>query len=183
MSSIWPIELVVDAHGGDEVRAYPRRNTPDGTAHVAVRAGPVLVHCLDARALQDSAAAWARAVVLSEDALPSTPHPVADPLREAAGYGSPAGIVMAEGPQRWEVHAPHPDHPFTTVSSPWLTVRVHDQKALDAHVRAWAFGTDLAQLVYRSRPVPFNRLLEQARDRKAQDWYEADQRRGRGRSR
>ena len=181
MSSTWPIELVVEAHGGDEVRAYPRKNTPEGTPHVAVRAGPVLVHCLDARALQDTAAAWARAIVLSEDSLPSTPQPIDDPLRDPAGYGSPAGVVMAEGPQRWEVLPPEPDHRFTTVRSPWLTVRVHDQQALDAHVKAWAFGTDLAQLVFRTRPLPFNRLLEQERDRHARDWYEADQRRGRAR--
>ena len=44
-------------------------------------------------------------------------------------------MVLAEGPQRWEVSAPHPDHPFTAVTSPWLTVRVHDQLALDDHVR------------------------------------------------
>ena len=183
MSSSWPIELVVDAHGGDKVRAYPRRNTPDGTPHVVVRAGPILVHCLDARALQDTAAAWARAIVLSEDALPTTPQPRPDPLRQPSGYGAPAGVVMAEGPQRWDVRGPQPEHPFTRVSSPWLTVRVHDQQALEAHVRAWAFGSDLAQLVFKTRPLPFNRLLEQERTRRARDLYEADQRRSTGRSR
>lgn len=175
MSEPWPIQLVVDAAGRDDVRVHPAGCDRDSSAHLMVVVGSLIVRCLDGRAVQDHANAWARALVITDEALPLTVDRPASRLRTARGYGYACGEVLTEGPQRWQVRAPLPGKPFAVVGTDSLLVRVHDRAALRVHVQAWSLAADLAQTVMRTPPVPFNRLLDTERRRWMDARYQADQ--------
>lgn len=136
--------------------------------------GSLIVRCLDGRAVQDHASAWARALVITDEFLPTTIDRPANPLRTDRGYGFACGEVLTEGPQRWQVRAPLPGKPFAVVGTDSLMVRVHDKAALRVHVQAWSLAADLAQTVMRTPPLPFNRLLETERRRWMDACFEAD---------
>lgn len=161
MARDWSLQLVVDARDVDAARAVV---APGGGehGHIAVRTGPVLIRCLDGAAVTSTAAAWAVAHASSAHLLPIRPvRPV-----PAAGVGvaAPAGDVVIDGHQRWEVIPPRPGQPYAQLTSEWLAVRVHDIPALDSYTRAWAQACALGGRVLRTPPVPFAELLRNARD-------------------
>ena len=140
MSEPWPLQLVIDARHTDRVRVRPQRFGTGPQVHLAVRTGPMIVYCLDSAAVSSIAAAWAQAHASSVHLLPTT---TPDPRRAASstpGSAWPVGDVVTEGPQRWDVSAPRPGQAFTTVTTDWLTVRVHDREALQTYTHAWEIG-------------------------------------------
>ena len=143
-----------------------RSAPPPSRGQLVVRVGPMRVICLDGRAVTDLAAAWAQAHASSADLLPAR----AAPPRQSIGAGGvavPVAEIIAEGPQPWDVVPPRRGQPYALVTGQWLTVRVHDQAALLTFTRVWAQAADLGQHILRTRPIPFNRLLEAARDGEA----------------
>lgn len=171
MSTSYGLHLTVDAAGTDSFRVRRRDGWPIvGPAgverprgHLAVRIGPLLAYCLDGRSVTDLAGAWAQAMASSGRLLPTR---AAVPQRPVPpGIAAPAADAVLEGPQRWHVAVPHVGQPHATVSTSWLTVRVHDVAALTVHATAWAQAAALGRSVFSTPPVPFNALLEQARFR------------------
>jgi hypothetical protein len=165
MEQPWDMRLVVDARDLDTVRVRPRRFGGGPQVHLTVRTGPLTVFCLDGAAVRTIASAWAQAQASSAHLLPAqTPEarPLAQPPKGAAWA---VGDVVAEGPQRWDVTAPHPGQPFTTVTTDWLTVRVHDRAALQTYTHAWAGACALGIRIMPNPPAAFDLLLRQAYDR------------------
>ena len=171
MSTSYGLHLTVDAAGTDGFRVRRRDVWPIvGPAgverprgHLAVRVGPLLAYCLDGRSVTDLAAAWAQAMASTARLLPPRAAPPQQPV--PPGIAAPAAETVLEGPQRWHVAVPHVGQPHATVSTSWLTVRVHDVAALTVHTTAWAQAAALGRSVFQTPPVPFNALLEQARFR------------------
>jgi hypothetical protein len=160
MASSWELQLTIDAHSGDDFRVRPRQTHPEGAAHLTVRVGPLLIYCLDGAAVTSMAAAWAQAHASTAHLLPlrGSKRPPARP----EGVVVPVAEVVADGSQRWDITAPRPGQPFATVTSKWLTVRVHDLPALQTHVHAWATACDLGQRLLPTPPLTFDRLLTNA---------------------
>jgi hypothetical protein len=171
MSTSYGLHLTVDAAGTDGFRVRRRNGWPIvGPAgverprgHLVVRVGPLLAYCLDGRSVTDLAAAWAQAMASTARLLPPRAAPPQRPV--PPGIAAPAAETVLEGPQRWHVAVPHVGQPHATVSTSWLTVRVHDLAALTVHTTAWAQAAALGRSVFSTAPVPFNTLLEQARFR------------------
>src|SRR4051812_11902254 len=180
MSDAWPLHLTVDAHGCDDSFVRIRRTAPDGPTHLSVRVGSVLVYCLDAGAVTAMAAAWARAHASSADLLPITSSQPR-PLATRSGYASPAAHVVAEGTTRWNGTPPRPGHPYTEVTSNWLTVGVHDSPGLRPHPGAGAQAAARGQHGLPRPPVPFRRLLDAANAQEQVNRYRADHPGWRGR--
>lgn len=161
MGKPWDLMLTVDAAGYDDAHVRARRLAPDGSApHLSVRAGPVLVYCLDARSVTDMASAWAAAHVRAGHLLPVQTQP--RPPRPTAGHAYPVAEVVLEGRQRWNVAEPRIGQRELLVSVGWVTLRVHDRMALDTQVRTWAQASAFAGRVFSRRTPPFDHLLEQA---------------------
>ena len=159
----WSLQLVVDARGEENAGRVAVNGTVGTGRHLAVRTGPVLIRCLDGASVTSTAAAWAMAHATSAHLL----SPRAAAVESAAarvGVAAPAGDVALDGPQRWDVSPPRPGQPFLTLTSDWLIVRVHDLPALETHTRTWAAACAVGARVLRTRPVPFNQLLSNARD-------------------
>jgi hypothetical protein len=182
----WRMQLSIDAHDLDTIRVRPRRFDTGPQMHLTVRTGPLVVYCLDGAAVGSIAAAWAQAQACSADLLPTQPVKPR-PVKAATPRGEawPAGEVVAEGHQRWDVIAPRPGQPFTVVTSNWLTVRVHDRPALHAYTHAWAGACALGQRVMANPPPTFDQLLRDAFDTELAHQYRqdhpSDRRTGRGR--
>jgi hypothetical protein len=180
MSDAWPLHLTVDARSREDSFVRVRRTSADTPAYLSVRVGSLLVYCLDGAAITGMAAGWARAYAAAADLLPLDSRQPR-PLATTAGYAAPAAHVVAEGPQHWDVIAPHPGQSHAEVSSSWLTVRVHDATALRTHRHAWEQATALGQNAMRHAPVPFARLLQAANAQEAVNRYRAEHRSAPGR--
>lgn len=182
----WDMQVTVDARGSDNCRARPRSIYRDGRSpHLVVRAGPVSVYAVDARAVTDLATAWAAAQIRGGHLLPvELPRrpPAAQP---AAGAAYPIAEVVVEGRQRWNVRPPDRQQPFLQVTAGWLTVRVHDRVALDTQVRAWAEASAYGMRIFGRHRLPsFDALLEQQHVRAVREAAARDDRRtDRGRER
>jgi len=113
--------------------------------------------------VSDLTAAWAQALASTARLLPVRAAAAARSI--TPGVAAPVAETVLEGPQRWHVSVPHVGQPHATVSTSWLTVRVHDVAALTVHTTAWAQAAALGRSVFQTPPVPFNALLEQARFR------------------
>jgi hypothetical protein len=87
------------------------------------------------------------------------------PVRAPKGAAWLVSYVVAEGPQRWDVTAPQPRHPFAKVTTDWLTVRIYDRAALHTYTHAWAGARALGIRMMPNPPVAFDRLLRDAYDR------------------
>lgn len=129
--------------------------------------GPLLTVCLDGTAVQSLAEAWARARVEGASDLPlhgiQPDPPKYLPLPDGRGYAAPLANAVTEGRSRWEVTPPEQYRPYLTVSSHWLTIRVHDRTALDIHIRAWAQAQDLALRLMRGSSITFKDMTTEAR--------------------
>jgi hypothetical protein len=185
----WDLKLVVDARGSDDYTVHPRAFGDSQQHHLAVRIGPLLMYCLDGRAVSDLAEAWAAAYIRAGRMLPAhperprpKPRPAArQPRRKpsqqppgkpvAGGLASGVSEVVVEGPQPWKVTLPRPDHPHATVATGWLTVRVHDQVALETHARAWSLASAVGQQVLTIRPASFHQVIATARFQEEPDRY------------
>jgi hypothetical protein len=165
MENPWDLRLVVDAHDLDTVRVRPRRFGNGPQVHLMVRTGPVVVYCLDGAAVRSVAAAWAQAQAGSAHTLPADTPRRRPPANQPKGVAWPTADVVAEGAQRWEVSGPHPGQPYATVTTDWLTVRIHDRRALQSYTHAWAGACALAIKVMPDPPEPFDLLLRDAYDR------------------
>lgn len=165
MEQPWAMQLVIDARHMDTVRVRPRRFGGGPQIHLAVRTGPMVVYCLDGAAISSIAAAWAQAQASSAHLLPATIGDPRPPANAPRGAAWPAADVVAEGPQRWDVSAPHPGQAFATVTTDWLTVRVHDREALQTYTHAWAGACAVAIRMMPSPPDAFDLLLRNAYDR------------------
>jgi hypothetical protein len=165
MTETWPMQLVIDARDMDTVRVRPRRFGGGPQVHLAVRTGPMLVICLDGAAINSMAAAWAQAQASSAHLLPATSPEPRRPPNPPKGSAWPVADVVAEGPQRWDVSAPRPGQAFATVTTDWLTVRVHDRTALQTYTHAWAGACAVAIRVMPKPPDAFDMLLRTAYDR------------------
>lgn len=170
----WEVQLVVDARNLDTVRVRPRRFATGPQVHLAVRTGPLVVYCLDGAAVATIASAWAQAQASTAHMLPAQfPEPPVS--REAPGGAAwPAADVVAEGPQRWDVVAPHPGQPFAAVTTNWLTVRVHDRAALQTYTHAWAGACAVGMQIMPRPPAAFDLLLRDAYDRDFMSRYRRD---------
>jgi hypothetical protein len=170
MSDSWSMQLAIDAHEMDVVRVRPQRFDTGPQVHLKVRTGPLLVYCLDSKAVTSIAAAWAQAQASSAHLLSTTssrPAPAATQrsLPSRQGHAFAASDVVAEGYQRWDVAAPTPGQDFALVSTDWLTVRVHDRSALETHTHAWAGAVALAARCMPGVTTNFDQLLRAAFDR------------------
>jgi hypothetical protein len=165
MEQPWAMQLSIDARHMDTVRVRPRRFGGGPQVHLAVRTGPMVVYCLDGAAISSIAAAWAQAQASSAHLLPATIGDPRPPVNAPRGNAWPAADVVAEGPQRWDVSAPHPGQSFASVSTDWLTVRVHDREALQTYTHAWAGACALAIRMMPGPPDAFDLLLRNAYDR------------------
>jgi hypothetical protein len=165
MTQPWQMHVVVDARDSDTLRVGPRRFGGGPQVHLAVRTGPLLVYCLDGAAIRTIAAAWAQAQASSAHLLPERQPEQrrAAPARKGAAW--PVADVVAEGPQRWDVTAPQPRHPFATITTDWLTVRIYDRAALHTYTHAWAGACALGIRMMPNPPVAFDMLLRDAYDR------------------
>jgi hypothetical protein len=177
MTDPWAMQLVIDAHEMDTVRVRPSRFATGPQVHLTVRTGPLLVYCLDSKAVMSIAAAWAQAQASSAHLLPTTstrPEPAARSTRGLAsrrGHAFAASDVVAEGYQRWDVTAPTPSQNFTVVATDWLTVRVHDRAALETHTHAWTGAVALAARCMPGVTTNFDQLLRDAFDRELAHRY------------
>jgi hypothetical protein len=183
MRDPWDLRLVVDAHDQDVIRVRPQRFGTGPQVHLAVRTGPLLVHCLDSAAVKTIAAAWAQAQASSAHMLPAGPVEKGR-AKGPQGAAWAAADVVAEGPQRWDVSAPRPGQTFTVVTTDWLTVRVHDRAALGTYTHAWAGACALGIKCLPQPPANFDRLLRDAYDRDFLHRYHQEhpnERPGRGR--
>lgn len=174
----WNATASVDAVGEDTWRVRARLTGPEPgrPGHLVVRAGPVLVYCLDARSVTDLAGVWAQAYATSAHLLPVR-LPVHRSRQITEGHASTVVETVVEGRQPFTVEPPNARHPYAVVSTGWLTVRVHDVAALQVQVRAWSQATALGARYLRTAPAPFNRLLAAARDA---EFLERDRHTGRG---
>jgi hypothetical protein len=165
------MNLVIDARHMDTVRVRPKRFDVGPQVHLAVRTGPMVVYCLDGAAVSSIAAAWAQAQASSAHLLPATTPEPRPPAQVPKGAAWPAADVVAEGPQRWDVSAPRPGQEFTTVTTDWLTVRVHDRAALQTYTHAWAGACAVAIRTMTRPPEAFDLLLRNAYDREFMHRY------------
>lgn len=160
MTDSWDLSLSIDAHGHDDTAVTVVPGVGSGSAHLKVRAGTVIVHCIDGASAMSAARAWAAAQLSSpqwQPALRDTRRPV-PPGGLGAAY--PLGSVIFEGRQPW--HVDRVGHALAVTVGP-LQVRAHDMTALQTHIRAWTEAAAIAARVFPGRAVPFARLLEQER--------------------
>lgn len=182
MSRPWELTLTVDARGHDDTQVRVVRTGPQHLPHLRVRTGSLLVHCLDAGAVNSVAEAWATARVRMGDLLVREAAPPRHPAQQGAAY--PVGEVILEGRQSWSITEPHATQFDGLVTVGCLRVRVHDRVALDTQVRAWSEAAAHARHIFGGRTPPFGRLLEQARITAVQQAArEHDRSVGRGRPR
>ena len=181
MPNRWDLRLTIDAHGNDRCRVWVR-DSGEGRGHIAIRMGPVVMYCVDGAAVTSMAAAWAVAHASSAHLLPFSSTNDARP-QPGAGVAAPVSEIAVEGHQRWDVTAPHGDQRSTLVASDWLSIRVHDIPALETYTQAWAAACALGARVLRTAPVPFDRLLGNARDSELARRYHLDHGTGRGAAR
>lgn len=160
MTDEWPLHLMIDAAGSDEVRVRPR-HVGMARPHVVVRTGPLVTYCVDGAAITSAAAAWALAHASSARLLPHAASLRRPPHDHVAAAASD---IVLEGRQRWDVVAPRPGQPYTLVTCDSLTVRVHDLAALETHTRAWSIACALGARFLPTPPPAFGRLLDNARD-------------------
>jgi hypothetical protein len=140
------------------------------------------MYCVDGAAVTSIAAAWAVAHASSAHLLPFASTRT-DPPRPGVGVAAPVSDIAVEGHQRWDVIAPHGQQKYTQVASDWLSIRVHDIPALETYTQAWATACALGQKTLRTAPVPFDRLLGNARDGELTRRYHLDHSTGRSSSR
>jgi hypothetical protein len=160
MSDSWDLTLSIDAHGHDDTRVSVVPGAGSSSAHLKVRAGLVIVHCLDGASAMSAVRAWAAAQLTAEDWPPplrETRRPTAPP-----GFGSayPAGSIIFEGRQPWNVD--RVGHALAVTVGP-LQIRAHDATALQTHIRAWTQAAAVATRLFPGRSWPFARLLEAER--------------------
>ena len=159
----------MDAHGHDDtsVRTWPSQG--DGRDHLVVRVGAMTVFCLDGQAATSAGLAWATARLKAREWLPDLDiGRVRSSPADNRGYGGafPAGSLILDGRQRWSV-VPRSDRLAVTVGP--LQVNVYDFTALDTHVRAWTEASALATRLFPDKAVPFNMLVNQARQNALRD--------------
>jgi hypothetical protein len=95
-------------------------------------------------------------------------EPLARPASRAKdGFGSawPVADVVIEGRQKWDVIPTGDKRPYTTISTDWMTVRVHDRPALEANTHAWAGMCALAIKHLPGNAPNYDRLLRNGYDR------------------
>ena len=137
--------------------------SPDGShPHLSIRTGPVQSYCLDSTSVTDTAAAWAAARVQASHMLPVESPPARLVSTPSRGAAYPIAEIVMEGRQPWNVAPPRGSRRELVVSVGWIGFRVHDQVALDAHVRAWAQASAFSERVFARPSAPFSRLIEQA---------------------
>jgi hypothetical protein len=176
MAEQWNVQVTVDAIGGDRCRVRPRSVHRDGSSpHLLVRAGPLMIYALDARAVTDLASAWAAAHVRGAHLLPVHLE-VPRSTRSARGAAYPIAEVVVEGRQPWNVRPPQGNQPVLQVTAGWLTVRIHDRVALDTQVRAWTEASAFGGRVFGNRTTPFDALLEQQQIRATREAARDDSR-------
>jgi hypothetical protein len=175
MPNPWELRLEIDARREDRIRVWPSKFDVGPQVFVAVRTGPVLTYVLDAHAVRSLATAWAQAQASTAHMLPEI-APNAAPARnrgERPSFAFPAADVVAEGPQRWDITPPRHQHEFTTVTTNWLTVRVHDRRALEVYTQAWSAACALAIKVMPGAVPSFHQLLHTAYGREYERQWEA----------
>ncbi len=182
MTDSWDLSLSIDAHGHDDTNVSVARGVGERSAHVRVRTGLVLVHCLGPAAAMSAAQAWACARVAGMTWLP----PLHDrrrpaPAPQSLGVAYPSATVIFDGRQQW--HVQQLGAAMSITVGP-LQVLAHDATALDTHIRAWTEASAVAARLFPGRAVPFSRLVEHERiaQLKAVD-RETEQRRQRRRPR
>jgi hypothetical protein len=163
MANSWDLTLCIDAHGHDDTQVTVIPGVGGGSAHLKVRAGLVVAHCLDAQSAMSAARAWAAATLTAQTWQPQLRDTQSTPKVAAAGAAYPLGSLLLEGRQPW--HANRIGHALAVTVGP-LQVRVHDMIALDTHVRVWSEAAAIATRLFPGRAVPFARLVElERRDR------------------
>jgi hypothetical protein len=160
MSNSWDLSLSIDAHGHDDTAVAVVPGVGSSRAHLKVRAGTVVVHCIDGSSAMSAARAWAAAQLSALEWQPPLRdiRPPAPPAGSRAAY--PAGSIIFEGRQPW--HVDRVGHALAITVGP-LQVRAYDMTALETHIRAWTHAAAVATRVFPGRAVPFARLLEQER--------------------
>ena len=160
MTDSWDLSLTIDAHGHDDTAVRIVPGAGSGSAHLRVRAGNVILHCIDSASAMSAARAWAAAQLAAPDWQPALRD--ARPVPAAADLGAayPLGSIVFEGRQPW--HVDLAGHALAVTVGP-LQVRAHDMTALHTHVRAWTEAAAVAARVFPGRALPFARLLEQER--------------------
>ena len=78
MSDTWKLSLSIEARGHDDTNVRVVRPTGDAVAHLKVRTGEVVVHCLGPAAAMSAAAL---AVIERRVAADGVPHEWADGLK------------------------------------------------------------------------------------------------------
>lgn len=160
MSDSWDLSLSIDAHGHDDTAVTVAPAGGSGRPHLKVRAGTVVVHCIDGASAMSAARAWAAAQLSAAEWQPTLRdiRRPAPPVGSGAAY--PAGSIIFEGRQPW--HVDRVGHALAITVGP-LQVRAYDMTALETHIRAWTQAAAVATRVFPGRAVPFARVLEQER--------------------
>lgn len=160
MTDSWDLSLSIDAYGHDDTAARVVPGAGSSSAHLRVRAGNVIVHCLDGASAMSAARAWAAAQLAAPDWQPVLRDTRPAPAAAGLGAAYPLGSIIFEGRQPW--HVDLAGHALAVTVGP-LQVRAHDMTALHTHVRAWTEAAAVAARVFPGRALPFARLLEQER--------------------
>jgi hypothetical protein len=160
MTTSWDLSLSIESRGHGDTHVSVVPGVPLRSPHLKVRVGGVVVHCLDGAATMSAARAWANAHVQAGSWLPALRDPVRQPVPAGLGAAYPAGSIILEGRQAWQVS--HSGHALDITVGP-LRVRVHDMTALDTHVRAWSQASAVALRTFPGKALPFARLVEQER--------------------
>lgn len=160
MTTSWDLRLSIESRGHDDTHVSVTPGHGLSSPNIKVRVGSVVVHCLDGAAAMSAAHAWAKARVEAESWFPALCEPRRQPSTVGYGAAYPAGSVILDGRQQWQVSRTGPALDVTVGP---LLVRVHDMTALDTHVRAWTQASAVANRIFPGKAVPFARLLEHAR--------------------
>lgn len=160
MTSSWDLSLTIDAHGHDDTQVSVVPGRGPGSPHLKVRAGLVVVHCLDGAAAMSAARAWAAARLAAMTWLPPLHETRQDPAPHGYGAAYPVGSIIFDGRQPWHVEQVGPAMSVTVGP---LQVCAHDLTALDTHMRAWTEASAVATRLFPGKAVPFARLIEHER--------------------
>lgn len=160
MTSSWDLSLSIDAHGHDDTQVSVVRGHGPSSPHLKVRAGLVVVHCLDGAAVMSTALAWAAARLAATAWLPPLQDSRRDPAPRGYGTAYPVGSIIFEGRQPW--HVEETGRQMSVTVGP-LQVRAHDVTALDTHIRVWTEASAIATRLFPGKAVPFARLVEHER--------------------